>query len=95
MVKVNVIKELKSKTVEVIDMMKKSLGDFEMKVLKNEIKALGKIARKKYDKNRRDKKKTRRGRKNRDNKSKNDNKSRIRRTKYENNRQNKRIRIDN
>ena len=95
MVKVNVIKELKSKTVEVIDMMKKSLGDFEMKVLKNEIKALGKIARKKYTKNRRDKKKTRRGRKNRDNKSKNDNKNRIRRTKYENNRQNKRIRIDN
>ena len=95
MVKVNVIKELKSKTVEVIDMMKKSLGDFEMKVLKNEIKALGKIARKKYTKNRRDKKKTRRGRKTRDNKSKNDNKSRIRRTKYENNRQNKRIRIDN
>ena len=86
MVKVNVIKELKSKTVEVIDMMKKSLGDFEMKVLKNEIKALGKIARKKYTKNRWDKKKTRRGRKNRDNKSKNDNKSRIRRTKYENNR---------
>ena len=67
-------------------MMKKSLGDFEMKVLKNEIKALGKIARKKYTKNRRDKKKTRRGRKNRDNKSKNDNKSRIRRAKYENNR---------
>ena len=67
-------------------MMKKSLGDFEMKVLKNEIKALGKIARKKYTKNRWDKKKTRRGRKNRDNKSKNDNKSRIRRTKYENNR---------
>ena len=66
--------------------MKKSLGDFEMKVLKNEIKALGKIARKKYTKNRRDKKKTRRGRKNRDNKSKNDNKNRIRRTKYENNR---------
>ena len=39
--------ELKSRKQEVIERMKESLEEFEMKMLKNEIKALEKIARKK------------------------------------------------
>ena len=43
--KINVIKELeeielKSRKLKVIERMKESLGEFEMKMLKNEIKAL-------------------------------------------------------
>ena len=44
-IKINVRKELRSRKQEVIERMKESLGEFEMKVLKNEIKALEKKAR--------------------------------------------------
>ena len=44
-IKINVRKELRSRKLEVIERMKESLGEFEMKVLKNEIKALEKKAR--------------------------------------------------
>ena len=58
--KINVVKELeeikfKSRKLEIIGRMKKSLGEFETKMLKNEIKASEKIARKKNG-NRRSKK---------------------------------------
>ena len=39
--------ELKPKMLEAIEGMKESLGEFKMKILKNEIKALQEIARKK------------------------------------------------
>ena len=42
--------ELKPKMLKAIEGMKESLGEFKMKILKNEIKALQKIARK-NDKN--------------------------------------------
>ena len=40
--------ELKPKMLEAIEGMKESLGEFKMKILKNEIKALQEIARKKW-----------------------------------------------
>ena len=40
-------KELKSRKLEIIETMKESSRELEMKILKNEIKALEKIARKK------------------------------------------------
>ena len=43
--------ELKPKMLEAIEGMKESLGEFKMKILKNEIKALQEIARKKWYKN--------------------------------------------
>ena len=39
--------ELKPKMLEAIEGMKESLGEFKMKILKTEIKALQEIARKK------------------------------------------------
>ena len=57
--KINVIKELveiESRKSEAIETMKESLGEFEIKMLKNEIKALEKIARDKVTEIERDKK---------------------------------------
>ena len=68
--------ELKPKMLKAIEGMKESLGEFKMKILKNEIKALQKIARK-NDKNIKRKKRKIRQSKNGDIRNKNKNKSRI------------------
>ena len=68
--------ELKPKMLEAIEGMKESLGEFKMKILKNEIKALQEIARKKGIKR---KKRNIWESKNGDIRNKNKNKSRIRR----------------
>lgn len=47
--------ELKPKMLEAIEGMKESLGEFKMKILKNEIKALQEIARKKWYKKEKEK----------------------------------------
>ena len=47
--------ELKPKMLEAIEGMKESLGEFKMKILKNEIKALQEIVRKKWYKKEKEK----------------------------------------